>query len=154
VFEQKGILLPFYQDFKKNMRIPKVMYDKYYIEYRTNPVNKVTIHYLIEGEHEEVYMQEEMVDCYYGIFVKEFILFHNESLQYYISEQKDGNEVITESKTVTIRMEAQQIENDNYHRINQIMEAREMKDETTINRLLEAYAKMEYSVSMLFKPIN
>jgi hypothetical protein len=154
VFEQKGILLPFYQDFKKNMRIPQAMYDKYYIEYRTNPKNKVTIHYMIEGEHEEVYIQEEMVDCYYGIFVKEFILFYNESLQYYISEQKEGKEVITESKTITIRTEAQQIEDNNYHRINQIMEATEMKDETTINRLLEAYAKMEYSVSMLFKPIN
>lgn len=154
VFEQKEILLPFYQDFKKHMRIPLRMYDKYYIEYRTNPKNKVLIHYMIEGEHHDEFVHEEIVDQYYGIFVKEIILFYNESLQYYISEYMDGKEVITESKTVTLKPEAQIMEDNNYYRLNQIIEAREMKDETTINHLIESYAKMDYSISMLFKPIN
>lgn len=152
-FVQKGILLPFYQDFKKHMRIPMAMYDKYYIEYRTNPNHKVVIHYFLEGDRHEEFVHEEMVNCYHGMFVKEFILFYNETLQYYISEFKDGKEVITESKTVTIKPETQHMEDHNYYRLNQIMEAREMKDETSINILMENYAVTDYSISMLFKPI-
>lgn len=153
VFEQKGVLLPFYQDFKKNMRIPQSMYDKYYVEYYTNPNNKVMIHYFIEGEHTQDYVHEEMVNAYYGIFVKEFILFYNETMQYYISEVIDGKEVITESKTITIEPEVTQSEDNNYHRLNQIIEAQLRKDEASTHHLLESYACMDYAVSMLFKAI-
>jgi hypothetical protein len=153
VFEQKGILLPFYQDFKKHMRIPQSMYDKYYVEYRTNPNHKVMIHYLIEREHEQDYAHEEMINSYYGIFVKEFILFYNETMQYYISEFIDGKEVITESKTVSIKPEVTQNEDNNYHRLNQIIESQQRNDDDTVNQLLESYAHMDYSVTVLFKPI-
>ncbi len=154
VFEQKGILLPFYQNFQRNMRIPQSMYDKFYVEYRTNPKHKVFIHYSLEGEEiNGEYCVEEMNNLYYGIFVKEFILFQGETLQYYISEIIDGKEVITKSQTVTIEPEMQQYEENNYHRINQIIEARELRDEATMNRLLETYVKLDYSIDAMFRPI-
>lgn len=153
VFEQKGILLPFYQDFRKHMRIPQAMYDKYYVEYRTDPNRKVMIHYFIEGKYVQDYVQEEMINAYYGIYVKDFILFANETLQYYISEIIDGKEVITESKTVIIGSEVTQKEDNNYHRLNQIIEAQERKDEVATIQLLEEYASMDHSVSVLFQPM-
>lgn len=155
VFEQKGLLLPFYQNFQSNMRIPQSMYDKYYVEYRTNPKHKVMIHYLLEDQDlDGEYRVEEMSNLYYGIFVKEFILFQGETLQYYISEWIDGKEVITKSQTVTIEPELQHYEENNYHRINQIIEAREMRDEVTLNRLLDAYVKLDYSIDTMFRQID
>ncbi len=153
-FEHKGILFPFFQNFRKNMRIPQNMCDKYYVEYRTNPKNKVMIHYSLntDEEHVEFYV-EEMVNLCHGIFVKEFILFNKESLQYYISEISDKKENITNSYTVTIQPEIDHYEEDNFSRINQIIEARDMNDDTTLNRLLQAYASMDHYISTLFRPV-
>lgn len=153
--EQKGILLPFFQKFKKNMRIPQSMYDKYYIEYRTNPRNMVTIHYLLEdGQEQREFEKEEMRNCYYGIFAKEFILFNNEELQYYITERKeDGSEIITESSTIRICPEAQQYEENNYSRLNLAIEALDMRDEITLDELLQAYVRLDYDIDMMFRQI-
>ncbi|MDD5937243.1 MAG: DUF5717 family protein [Clostridiales bacterium] len=153
-FEQKQLLLPFCQDFRKNMRIPQNMYDKYYVEYRCNPQTKVMIHYSLDedGENTE-FTTEEMVNMYYGIFVKEFTLFRNETLQYYISEIVEDNETITESQTITIEPDTESYEEDNYYRINHIIEARDMNDDATLNRLLESYANIDHYISTMFHPI-
>ncbi len=153
-FEQKGILFPFFQNFRKNMRIPQNMYDKYYVEYRSNPKNKIMIHYSLNSDEEHgEFIAEEMLNLCHGIFVKEFILFNKESLQFYISEISEGKETITESHTIIIQPEIEHYEEDNYCRINQIIEARDMNDDTTLNRLLQAYANVDHYISTMFRPI-
>ena len=60
------------------------------------------MHYFIEDEEMgEEFKEEYMTDVYGGIFVKDFTLFHNEALQYYIEEiPMEGQPIITESITV------------------------------------------------------
>ena len=153
-FEQRGVILPFFRDFKGSMRIPQNLYDKYYVEYRTDPKKKVMIHYTFESARgESGYVTEEMTNVCYGIFVKEFVLFSNESLQYYIVEQDDEEEIITESVQVRLAPEQTDGEDTKYYQLNEIIAARDLQDETTALKLLDHYIRREYAITQLFKPL-
>ena len=153
-FEQRGVILPFFRDFKGSMRIPQNLYDKYYVEYRTDPKKKVTIHYTFEAARgESGYVSEEMNNVCYGIFVKEFVLFSNESLQYYIVEEDEGEEVITESVQVRLAPEQTDGEDTKYYQLNEIIAARDLQDETAALKLLDHYVRTDYAIAQLFKPL-
>jgi len=152
--EQRGVILPFFRDFKGSMRIPQNLYDKYYVEYRTDPKKKVFIHYTFEAAHgESGYVTEEMTNVCYGIFVKEFVLFSNESLQYYIVEQDEEEEIITESVQVRLSPEQTDGEDTKYYQLNEIIAARDLQDEKTAMKLLDHYVRTEYAIAQLFKPL-
>ena len=75
-----------------------------YQEYHTNPNNHVTIHYHM-GEDDtpgNQYMTKEMKDVCNGIFVMEFVVFYGEEIHYYITEESDGEQTITESAGLTL----------------------------------------------------
>lgn len=153
-FEQRGVILPFFRDFKGSMRIPQNLYDKYYVEYRTDPKKKVMIHYTFEAARgESGYVTEEMTNVCYGIFVKEFVLFSNEALQYYIVEQDGDEEVITESVQVRLSPEQTDGEDTKYYQLNEIIAARDLQDEKTAMKLLDHYIRREYAITQLFKPL-
>ncbi len=153
-FEQRGVILPFFRDFKGSMRIPQNLYDKYYVEYRTDPKKKVMIHYTFEAARgESGYVTEEMTNVCYGIFVKEFVLFSNEALQYYIVEQDGDEEVITESVQVRLSPEQTDGEDTKYYQLNEIIAARDLQDEKAAMKLLDHYIRREYAITQLFRPL-
>lgn len=152
-FEKKGIVLPFFRNFHSSMRISEQIYDRHYIQYITDPKSKVTIHYSYDGVEGGKYISEEMRNVCYGIFVKDFILFCNETLQYYITEENEGQISITESSEVTLMPEETGNGDSKYHQLNLIITAREMQEERTVIKLLESYIKTDYAISELFKPL-
>ena len=152
--EQKGIILPFFRDFKGSMRIPLDIYDKYYIEYRTVPGTRVSIHYLFEDGSGKGYVTEEMKHVCYGIYVKEFVIFANETLQYYITEDTDEGETMMESSAVHLNPEQAVGEDTKYYQLGLIIAAREMQDEKTALKLLDNYIRTDYAIRNLFKPLD
>jgi len=152
--EQKGVILPFFKEFKNSMKIPQKIYDKFFVEYRTDPECHVEIHYSFEdGSKCSSFTTEEMKNVCYGIFVKEFVLFCNESLQYYITERCCDDENITESTEIRLSPEQTGGEDTKYYQLNMILTAKEMQDEKTALKLLETYVKNEYAISQLFHPL-
>lgn len=152
--EQKNLILPFFKDFKDTMRTPRNMYDKYYIEYRTHPDARVKIHYFYDNcDSAAAFQIEEMYNVCYGIFVKEFIIFYNEPLQYYIEEELDGVTSITESKAIRLKPELIGGDDTKYHQLNLVITAKEMNDDVTVVKLLESYVKTDYCISQLFHPL-
>ncbi len=152
--EQKELILPFFKNFRGNMRIPQDICDKYYVEYRTDPNRKVVIHYSFEdGNGDNGYVEEEMRNVCYGIFVKEFVIFGNEALQYYITEDAGEGDVITESREIRPAPEQNIGEDTKYYQLNMIISAREMRDEKTALKLLDTYIRTDYDISKLFTPI-
>ena len=154
LFAEKGIIYPFFAEFEGKVPLPPCMEDKIYVEYRTNPKNKVTISYLYDNDAEEQFYKEEMNHVGYGIFVKEFILFYQEVLQYYITEEQNGEERITESFYRKLDAVKMHDETTKYGQINLILTAQDMKDEKTTMDMLENYYRMEYTVNRLFGPIK
>lgn len=153
-FAEKGMVFPFFAEFEGRAELPPSMADKLYVEYHTDPKHRVMISYLLDNEEEAQFVKEEMRHIGYGVFVKEFILFYEEVLQYYITEEADGETQITESFYRKLDAVKMHDETTKYGQINLILTAQDMKDEKTTMDMLENYYRMEYTVNRLFEPIK
>lgn len=153
--ENKGYLMPFFKNFPPEIRIPKQMRDKYYVEYHTEQGRRVRIHFCFaDSEPGEGFAEEEMKDIGFGIYIKEFIIFYGEVMQYYISETGEEQNIITESREVSLEPELYGCEENRYHQLNLIITAKTMNDEKTVIKLIETYALNDYAVKKLFMPIG
>jgi hypothetical protein len=109
---------------------------------------------LYDNAGEGRFVKEEMHHIGYGIFVKEFILFYQEVLQYYITEEQEGEARITESFYRKLDAVKTHDEATKYGQINLILTAQDMKDEKTTIDMLENYYRMEYTINRLFEPMK
>ena len=150
---QEGIIFPFFKSFTREMRFPGGIENMQFVEYKTDPKHTVLLHYSVEDEEvKDGFEQIQMQNMYEGIFVKSFMLFYNESLQYYVEElSKDEEPYITESTVIRGDQAFVEEEDDVFGQINMMLIAREMKDESTLLTLLENYQKNEYTLEHAFK---
>lgn len=155
---EQGMVFPFFTEFEGRVPLPPCMADKIYVEYRTNPKRRVMISYLYDNNDDnnadECFCCEEMNHIGYGIFAKEFTLFYGEVLQYYITEEQETEQTITESFYCKIDAAKVHDETTKYGQINLILTAQDMQDEKTTIDMLENYYRMEYTVNRLFAPIK
>lgn len=154
----KDIFFPFFMEYSESMSQLELMTDKTFIEYKGNPNGKAVMHYVIEHGEEEAgeYRTEEMNNVFGGNYCKEFILFYGESLQYYIMEEVDGKEQLTESATVHKSDIGREANDSRFDMINDISISRTLQDYETVDELMETYYRTEYIIKSLFenKPDN
>jgi len=154
-YSNRSILLPMFTELSKIE--PKMfgLQDKTFIEYRCDPRKEVVIHYILERDNEETgqYRKEKMKNVCYGIFIKDFVLFFGETIQYYITEGYNGEEQLTESGEIS----KADITGENiglrYFALNDISIANTLQDFETVNRLGEEYSKKSYLTRKLFRMI-
>lgn len=152
----KQIILPLFKEYQGYIPALDILQDKSILEYRAKPGHRATIHYLIqkEGGAEEEYCRENMKDMFEGICVKEFILFFGERLQYYITEETDGKEQVTQSGTINRSDMGDAVhENSRFNMLNDIMIGKTLQDYDTVDKLLGEYYKRDFMVERLFKAI-
>lgn len=145
----EGIHLKFFREYKEYPDLQQELADKTIVEYHAAPGSRACIHYVMlyeNGEAEE-YKAEYMRDVYGGVCFKEFILFFGESLQYYITEETDGEERLTESGTL---QNGDGGETGSYQLINDIVLSKTLEDYDTMDNLLEEYYKKEFLNGQLF----
>ena len=150
---QTGMRTLCFLELKQYCSNPSALADKTIIEYRTATGSSPKIHYLILKENGEAgdYMTEPMEVVLGGVYYKEFVLFFGESLQYYIMEDVNGVEKLTQSGT---RQKGENHEVDyvgRYGMINDIVISKSMQDYNTFDSLLEEYYKREFYNQELFK---
>lgn len=153
-FARQDMLFPFFTAFEGKASVPPEMEGKVYVEYHTKPENRVKISYLYDNSELTDFVSEEMKHIGYGFFVKEFILFYGEMLQYYITEENEGGQTITESFFKKADGDRFNDETTKYGQINLILTAMDLQDEKTMMDMLENYYRMEYTVNHLFSPIK
>lgn len=147
------IHLEFFREYGRNERVVQEMADKTIIEYRAEPGTRVCIHYVLlheNGESDE-YSLEYMREAYAGVYFKEFILFFGENLQYYITEEKGGEEQLTESGTLRKNDIRGNEAESRYHLVNDIVLSKTLEDFDTMDNLLEEYYKKEFINGRLFE---
>lgn len=153
--ERRGLILPFLYSYSKVVKLPKRMMDKYYIDYKTDPRKQVFIHYrLITNGVESDFITERMPNVFMGIHGKEFVLFQHEVLQYYITEEYEGEVNVTESFNVEIDKETLSEDETRYNHINLMLMSKELNDNETLLELMEQYITNEYLISNCFRPIE
>ena len=151
-FVQKKLIFGFYKEFDGKIVLPAYMLDKYYVEYRANPKNKLKIHYSCGYDAVDM-VEEEMEDVGYGIFEKELILFYGENLQYFITEESEDGVEIVESRMISHTETEMASGTTKYGKINEILMTRDLQDEKTLYSLLEQYYKEEYAIKRHFTPV-
>lgn len=154
LYDQK-IVFPFYRDFYGKFPLPVHIMDEHYVEYITDPEYEVMIYYRItSGESEGKYKAEKMRDVFEGIRVKEFVLFQDEVLEYYVIEHRPGEDVKSEVKQVTMNESMDSARaSSRYHTLNLMMIAQEMHDDATLIDLMEEYAKEREMAKEVFRPM-
>ena len=149
---EENIYFPFFREYTKEMLIMQQFADKTMIEYKVRAGHKAVIHYMLERGDltEKEYRREEMRDMYGGICVKAFVLFFGEKLQYYITEEGDGEERLTQRTSISKSDILQGEEEDKFGLLNDIVIARTLQDYHTVDSLLEEYYRKEYMALQLF----
>ena len=149
---QKNIIMPFFAEYKRISDKAREIAEHVMIEYRGNPDSTVVIHYIISHEDEDgnSYIREEMRNMYGGIFVKEFLLFYGESLQYYVTESYGNKEQLTESGTIRKDEELAVASLGRYALINNIALSISMQDYKTAEELVGEYKQREFMMKELF----
>lgn len=150
---EEGIALPFFKEYAGVTLVANRFSDKTMIEYRAHPESAVTIHYLIgeENSEESGYRKELMKHVFDGVFSKEFVLFFGEKLQYYITEERDGETRLTESDAIGKSDIGVEISESRFSRINDITISQLLQDYSTLDTLLEEYYQMDFYVDNLFR---
>ena len=149
---KENIFLPYFLEFVQEIPELRVYADKLFIEYKGVPNGKAVLHYMIElgdGETGE-YCTEELREVYGGVYLKEFVLFYGEVLQYYIMEEVDGKSLLTESNKVQKSDMIKSGDESRYGMINDMAISKTMQDYETLYELLDEYYKKNYLVENLF----
>lgn len=149
---QKKIILPFYREFQGYLPSLEKLADKLMIEYHARPGHRAVIHYMMVKEDgtDQEYRKEEMKDMFGGICVKEFVLFFGEKLQYYITEEEDGVEQLTESGSISGSDISSDLQESRFAMLNDIMIGRTLQDYDTVDHLLEEYYRKNFMADKLF----
>ncbi len=153
-FVRKGIIMPFFQEYRYRVALPDRIIDKYYITYHCDPRKQVYIHYRLLKNDDTEFATERMPNIYMGIHLKEYILFYHEALQYYITEEAQEDTNITESLHIQYESITLEADESNYNQINLMLMAQEMKDDSTLLDLMENYIKKEYMIDACFSIIE
>lgn len=148
----EGIHLNIFREYGEYPDLQQELADKTIIEYRAAPGSKACIHYvmLYENGESDTYRAEYMRDVYGGVCFKEFILFFGENLQYYITEERNGEEQLTESGTIQSSDATGNAEAGRYQLLNDIMLSRALEDYDTMDDLLEEFYRKEFLNGQLF----
>ena len=148
---EREMMLPFIQEY---LNVPGMesLADKTILSYKTTPKSRVMIHYVKNGEEEQLdgYQKEEMKEVYFGVYVKDFVLFYGEELQYYITEEQENQEQLTESGILQREESKEGGILSRYQMINEMTIAKNLGDFSSTRQMLEEYWKTEFVVDKVF----
>ncbi len=148
-----GIYLKFLKEYCDNDLMMGRILDKTIVEYHANSGARVVMHYVIErgdGEENE-YIAEEMKHVYGGVYFMAFPLFFGECLQYYIVEEWNGQEQLTESGTIQKSDIDSASAEGKFYIINDIVIGNTLQDYSTVADLLEECYYKDYMCQRLFR---
>ncbi|MFG6325271.1 MAG: hypothetical protein K1W00_00320 [Lachnospiraceae bacterium] len=142
----------FFKAFRKYFPLPYSIIDKTIVEYRTEPDNKVLIHYIAEDGDKENggYITAEMEPVCDGIFTYSFVLFYGENILYYITEEADGSKNVTESRNLSVGDIEFARDTTRYGIINDILVCRDMKEEKTFEEMTKDYLMKKELIDSIF----
>lgn len=145
-----GLKFAFFQRFPSDYLRLYQLDDKLFVECKTSPRAKVTLHYCLNTQGDQTeYKSEPLKMVYQGIFNKEFVLFYGEKLTYYFTTEVSGKS--EDTKPVTVTMEEAIFEGDTkYQRLNQMLAARNLGRKNDFAKIMEKYLKQEELVRQIF----
>ena len=152
-FLHKNVYFKFFSEYVDIVPELSAFSSALFIEYRTNPKARVVLHYILDDDDDDTYRTEEMRNMYGGIFSKEFMLFFGERLQYYVTEEINGREVLTLSDSVSIEETVSDGVDSRYSLLNAMVVAKTLQDDATLMDLMEEYVEEDAFAERVFNII-
>ena len=99
---EKQLVFPYYMNYKEEWLREVQLYNKVMAAYRCKPGGKVRLYYKMkQKDREELgYRAEAMMPVYENLYVKQFVLYNDESVNYYFQESGNGEMITTDKKTL------------------------------------------------------
>ncbi len=146
----RNMYFGFYKKLDRRLVMKYHFYDKIFLEYRANPRKHVVLHYS-RDEDGENFIAEDMTDVYDGIFVKSFVMFFGEMIQYYISEEYGGEVNVTESSRIMNNDVYGEKDESRYNLLNQMLISATLQDEQALYHSMKQYAGYDEVTGKAFK---
>jgi hypothetical protein len=150
---QRRMCFGFMKELMARLGKPYLLEDKTFVEYRTNPANKVVIHYVVETPREKNcnYVVQRLYPVEPGLFVKEFTLFFGERLTWFITETKaDGTEISTPDRSLTEEREDEILTGTKYAAVYEMARSLEERNMPLLEQQLDQYSRKQFLVETLF----
>lgn len=142
----------FYQQLPHRLLRKYQLYDRIILEYRTDPKSRVVVDYS-DGAAGSEFLEEDMEQMYEGIFAKVFIVFFGEEIPYYIKEERENRQMITESGHIKVNEMAPHGDESSFDMINGMMVGYHLNDRATLRELRGQYEWKTRQVQELFRPL-
>ncbi len=113
--------------------------ERFFLEYHTRPGRQIRISF--RGE-EEQYRTGELTEVYPGVYVREFLLFPGETIQYYLTEMIDGERVVTESRCISNQNRLSMEGEGRYACLCTMTAAKEAGDDLLVGEQMRKYRSM------------
>lgn len=146
LYTGKNIYFAFYLRFEKKLIFKYHLYDKFFVEYHAEPKKRILLHYSFDGVH---YKEEELQEVYDGIYVKQFILFFGETVQYYMVENSGGEPKVTESGSIS-NQSVMENEGGRYGKLNEMLLHETLEEHEALKRELKNYYGMKCVTEEVF----
>lgn len=134
----------FFRDFYGKVKLPGETLDMTYISYYSGSHNTVTITYMISSDGQDTgFVTENMPEVFKGMRTSRFMLFHDEILQYYITEEdpQTGRRTITESRCIRNKraVYGNVLKDTRFHNVNSLISLIESHDDAGFMDMLTEY---------------
>lgn len=147
---RRGIVFSFFRNFAQFMPVLDCYQDETFLEYRTSSGNPLTLHFMRKTEEGGEYRTELLKSCYAGIYVRRFLLFFGETLQYYITEKKGQKEILVQSGTLQGAAQENESCKGRLPMLDELMKAVSGQEQELAERILEKYCRTEFMAEGLF----
>lgn len=153
-----GITLPFFKDFKNKCRIPAEIEDLNFVVCYADNEDEVAINYRVSSSIDSGgrgYKVEWMKNIYQGIFVKEFLIFADEIVQYYISIREKGDDETKIISSDKLGVMHDVLFDDDlglslFSQINMMYICKDLSDEKTLKEYMKNYVIQNEIIENIF----
>ena len=143
IFLKRGILLPFFRNFKKYMNLPKDLFFFTYVVVKDKAGKTINFRYGIQAGNEksESNKTARMMEILPGYYIKEFVLFHGENLLYEMPKDEAGHVYVFESEGMKAKGETEEYEN-RFEMLNAMLLNQEMGENQMVLNKINHYLKL------------
>ncbi len=129
------------------------LHNRMLVEYHARPDSRIQIHYRMPKQQQE-FISASMPNVYDGIFTWEFLLFRNDEVEYYITEEtENGTQQLGESSRISGIEYRDTRYGGRYAYINQMLYLREQGNEKELLQVMKEYEKLHILSGKMFKII-
>lgn len=147
-FTIRNIYFPFYREMEEDIQIKYHLYDKTFLSFNGERGRRVLLRYALDNGDTYV---DEMPEMYEGIFVKTFILFFGETVEYEVFYEDQPDEVLLRDKVMYQNSEGKG--SDRYTLLNRMQSAVVYGETEELIRELKEYQGLDEVTGNLFKVI-